>query len=91
MIEDDDEDEDEDEDDDNDDDKLNQLVVARSPKHEIQIMYIQMEFCEKSTLRIAIDNHLYSNTERLWRLFREIIEGLAHIHSQGMIHRYMSL
>lgn len=65
---------------------MNQQVV-RSPKNEIQIMYIQMEFCEKSTLRIAIDNNLYNNTERLWRLFREIIEGLAHIHSQGMIHR----
>lgn len=50
-------------------------------------MYIQMEFCEKSTLRTAIDNNLYSNKERLWRLFREITEGLAHIHQQGMIHR----
>lgn len=46
-----------------------------------------MEFCEKSTLRTAIDNSLFTNTERLWRLFREITEGLAHIHSQGMIHR----
>jgi eukaryotic translation initiation factor 2-alpha kinase 4 len=24
---------------------------------------------------------------RVWRLFREIVEGLAHIHQQGMIHR----
>lgn len=46
-----------------------------------------MEFCEKSTLRTAIDNGLYEDEERLWRLFREIIEGLAHIHQQGMIHR----
>jgi eukaryotic translation initiation factor 2-alpha kinase 4 len=23
----------------------------------------------------------------VWRLFREIVEGLAHIHQQGMIHR----
>lgn len=30
---------------------------------------------------------MYKNPERLWRLFREITEGLAHIHSQGMIHR----
>ena len=22
-----------------------------------------------------------------WRLFRQILEGLVHIHSQGMIHR----
>lgn len=30
---------------------------------------------------------MYTDPERLWRLFREITEGLAHIHSQGMIHR----
>lgn len=37
--------------------------------------------------RSAIDDNLCNNPERLWRLFREITEGLAHIHSQGMIHR----
>lgn len=54
---------------------------------QIQYMYIQMEFCEKSTLRTAIDGGLYEDRERVWRLFREIVEGLAHIHQQGMIHR----
>lgn len=52
-----------------------------------QFMYIQMEFCEKSTLRTAIDNKLHKDTPRVWRLFREIVEGLHHIHQQGMIHR----
>lgn len=50
-------------------------------------MYIQMEFGEKSTLRTAIDVGLYKDTDRMWRLIREIFEGLAHIHQQGMIHR----
>lgn len=50
-------------------------------------MYIQMEFCEKSTLRSAIDSGLHTDKERGWRLFREMIEGLVHIHQQGMIHR----
>ncbi|XP_025831674.1 eIF-2-alpha kinase GCN2 [Agrilus planipennis] len=54
---------------------------------EIQFLYIQMEFCEKSTLRTAIDADLYTDMNRVWRLFREIVEGLAHIHQQGMIHR----
>lgn len=54
---------------------------------KIDYMYIQMEFCEKSTLRIAIDDNLYKDEERVKRLFREIVEGLAHIHQQGMIHR----
>ncbi|XP_026676040.1 eIF-2-alpha kinase GCN2 [Diaphorina citri] len=53
----------------------------------MQYMYIQMEFCEKSTLRSAIDNGLYEDMGRAWRLLREIIEGLSHIHSQGIIHR----
>lgn len=51
------------------------------------VLYIQMEFCEKSTLRTAIDEDLYQDKERLWKLFREIVEGLSHIHQQGMIHR----
>nr|CAD7397393.1 unnamed protein product [Timema cristinae] len=54
---------------------------------EIQFMYIQMEFCEKSTLRTAIDGGLCGDEQRVWRLFREVVEGLAHIHQQGMIHR----
>ncbi|XP_033626734.1 eIF-2-alpha kinase GCN2-like isoform X1 [Asterias rubens] len=52
-----------------------------------QYLYIQMEFCEKSTLRSAIDQGLYQDQRRVWRYLREIAEGLAHIHSQGMIHR----
>lgn len=58
-----------------------------SPRPVPQVMYIQMEFCEKCTLRTAIDDNLYQDTDRLWRLFREIAEGLSHIHQQGMIHR----
>ncbi|KAF9407225.1 hypothetical protein HW555_012676 [Spodoptera exigua] len=52
-----------------------------------QVLYIQMEFCEKHTLRQAIDNGLYQEHFRAWRLFREIVEGLAHVHQRGMIHR----
>nr|XP_056707847.1 eIF-2-alpha kinase GCN2 [Euleptes europaea] len=50
-------------------------------------LYIQMEYCEKSTLRDTIDQGLYQDTSRLWRLFREILDGLAYIHEKGMIHR----
>lgn len=67
--------------------KINVNIINTSVIKEIQFMYIQMEFCEKSTLRTAIDNGLYEDEERVWRLFREIVEGLAHIHQQGMIHR----
>ncbi|XP_038072297.1 eIF-2-alpha kinase GCN2-like isoform X2 [Patiria miniata] len=57
------------------------------PSRPLQYLYIQMEFCEKSTLRTAIDQGLYLDERRVWRYLREIVEGLAHIHSQGMIHR----
>ncbi|KAJ8399100.1 hypothetical protein AAFF_G00414790 [Aldrovandia affinis] len=50
-------------------------------------LYIQMEYCEKSTLRDTIDQGLHQDSSRLWRLFREILDGLAYIHEQGMIHR----
>ncbi|KAL3874664.1 hypothetical protein ACJMK2_037645 [Sinanodonta woodiana] len=54
---------------------------------KLQYLYIQMEYCEKSTLRSCIDAGLYQDHDRVWRLFREIIEGLVHIHEQGVIHR----
>ena len=41
----------------------------------------------KKLRRTAIDNGLYQDGDRVWRLFREIVEGLVHIHQQGMIHR----
>uniref|UniRef100_A0A5F8HFI8 eIF-2-alpha kinase GCN2 n=1 Tax=Monodelphis domestica TaxID=13616 RepID=A0A5F8HFI8_MONDO len=53
----------------------------------IHYLYIQMEYCEKSTLRDTIDQGLYQDSIRLWRLFREILDGLAYIHEKGMIHR----
>ena len=51
-------------------------------KPQLQSLYIQMEYCEKSTLRNAIDEGLYKNQQRIWRLLREIVEGLVHVHSQ---------
>jgi len=54
---------------------------------QIHFMYIQMEYCDKQTLRYFIDNDLYKDQIRVWRMFREILDGLLHIHSQGMIHR----
>ena len=41
-----------------------------------------MEYCEKSTLRDTIDQGLFRDTSRLWRLFREILDGLAYIHEK---------
>ncbi|XP_077179044.1 eIF-2-alpha kinase GCN2 isoform X2 [Paroedura picta] len=58
-----------------------------SVTQSVHYLYIQMEYCEKSTLRDTIDQGLHQDTNRLWRLFREILDGLAYIHEKGMIHR----
>ncbi|KAI9374936.1 anticodon binding domain of tRNAs-domain-containing protein [Aspergillus egyptiacus] len=50
-------------------------------------LYIQMEYCEKHTLRDLIKNGLYEDIDRSWRLFRQILDGLTHIHGHGIIHR----
>ncbi|KAJ2905298.1 hypothetical protein MKZ38_005811 [Zalerion maritima] len=50
-------------------------------------MYISMEYCEKRTLRDLIARDLSQNTPEIWRLFRQILEGLAHIHSLNIVHR----
>jgi hypothetical protein len=37
---------------------------------QINTLYIQMEFCEKKTLRDSIDSGLYKETSKVWRMFR---------------------
>ncbi|XP_067098749.1 eIF-2-alpha kinase GCN2 isoform X2 [Osmerus mordax] len=60
---------------------------SERPQLIAHYLYIQMEYCERSTLRDTIDQGLHQDSSRLWRLFREILDGLAYIHQQGMIHR----
>ena len=44
---------------------------------------LQMEYCDNQTLRQLIDSdQLHGNDDKVWRLFREILEGLEHIHSK---------
>lgn len=51
------------------------------------ILYISMEYCEKRTLRDLIKRGLHKENEEVWRLFRQVLEGLAHIHSLNVVHR----
>ncbi|GAB7362444.1 hypothetical protein MBLNU230_g2766t1 [Neophaeotheca triangularis] len=48
-------------------------------------LYIQMEFCERRTLRDLVRKGL--GEDDAWRFARQITEGLAHVHSHGIIHR----
>ncbi|XP_062173283.1 eIF-2-alpha kinase GCN2 isoform X3 [Alnus glutinosa] len=55
-------------------------------KLESTYLYIQMEYCPR-TLRQVFQSYGHFDKELAWHLFRQIVEGLAHIHGQGIIHR----
>ncbi|KAG8082505.1 hypothetical protein GUJ93_ZPchr0014g47605 [Zizania palustris] len=56
-------------------------------KQESTYLYIQMEYCPR-TLRQDFETYSSSfDVDHAWHLFRQIVEGLAHVHSQGIIHR----
>ena len=63
------------------------FVGSKGARQSRTVLYIQMDFCEKLTLRDLIKRDLYKDTETIWRLFRQILDGLAHIHSHKIIHR----
>jgi translation initiation factor 2-alpha kinase 4 len=67
--------------------KKRALSNSNSQRPARSVLYIQMEFCEKQTLRDLIRRGLYDEPEEYWRLFRQMLEGLAHIHGHGIIHR----
>ncbi|ODQ66287.1 Serine/threonine-protein kinase [Nadsonia fulvescens var. elongata DSM 6958] len=60
---------------------------SHNNKKSKSTLFIQMEYCEKHTLADLIKQGLYSQPEEYWRLFRQIVEALDHMHSQGIIHR----
>lgn len=39
------------------------------------------------TLRQSFEEHNHFDKKYAWHLFRQIVEGLAHIHGEGIIHR----
>ncbi|EPS37632.1 hypothetical protein H072_8670 [Dactylellina haptotyla CBS 200.50] len=72
-----------------DDDSSSELrKMSSSERQQIpMILYIQMEFCDKQTLRDAIDKDLYMHPDDYWQFLRQILDGLDYIHKKGIIHR----
>lgn len=62
-------------------------AVSRGKSQSKTTLYIQMEYCENHTLRDLVTHGLWENIEEQWRYFRQIVDGLAHMHSNGIIHR----
>ncbi|KAK4566735.1 hypothetical protein RGQ29_002837 [Quercus rubra] len=61
-------------------------AVGQENKIESTFLYIQMEYCPR-TLRQVFESYSHFDKEFAWHWFRQIVEGLAHIHGQGIIHR----
>ncbi|ODV59830.1 serine/threonine-protein kinase GCN2 [Ascoidea rubescens DSM 1968] len=75
---------------DDNDSKYDHITFEEDKNKRVKgvILYIQMEYCEKKTLKDLIENEdLPRNSEKYWKLFTQILEGLEHIHSQNIIHR----
>jgi translation initiation factor 2-alpha kinase 4 len=88
---------------DSEDDEYNQEEESTNPSHNLPlgrirsgsrfqrsfktVLYISMEYCEKRTLRDLIKRDIYKNVDEVWRLFRQVLEGLAHIHGLNVVHR----
>ncbi|KAJ1822428.1 eukaryotic translation initiation factor 2-alpha kinase, partial [Coemansia sp. RSA 2599] len=60
-------------------------AAAATGRRKNQILYIQMEYCENKTLSDLIREGI--DEKEGWRIFRQILEGLNHIHQCGVIHR----
>ena len=43
----------------------------------LQFMYIQMEYCDKQTLRNAIDEGWFKQQDRIWTMFRQVFRDPA--------------
>lgn len=70
--------------------EANKGLEARSPVVIDSVrtkLYIQMEFCENRTLRHLINENTLSGVDEEWRVFRQILDGLSHVHKVGIIHR----
>ncbi|XP_057815476.2 eIF-2-alpha kinase GCN2 isoform X2 [Cryptomeria japonica] len=66
---------------------LSDLPSDPQDRAQLTYLYIQMEYCPR-TLRQVFDSYTGTiDKEVAWSMFRQIVEGLAHIHGQGIIHR----
>lgn len=71
-----------------DEDISSDRITFSKPPKTISTLFIQMEYCENHSLSDIIKGGiLFNYKDEYFRLFREILEALNHIHAQGIIHR----
>lgn len=67
--------------------KSNRTIVQPRRSKKRSVLFIQMEYCENRTLFDLIQQGLPDDPDNYWRILRQILEALSHIHAQGIIHR----
>ncbi|KAI9202978.1 uncharacterized protein BJ171DRAFT_476204 [Polychytrium aggregatum] len=60
---------------------------SRSSPGQRTTLFIQMQLCPYSDLRKWIDSRSEVDSRAALLILKQIVEGLIHIHSQGVIHR----
>ena len=63
--------------------------LSKKPENPTNLfLYMQMELCDKGTLRDIIDNEqLYHKPTRYWEMLRQMTAGLGYLHLQNICHR----
>ncbi|KAI0828484.1 Serine/threonine-protein kinase [Trametes gibbosa] len=63
--------------------------VPPSPNVAVRMLYIQMEYVERQTLKERINEGL--DEQNAWRLLHQILDALVHMSSLGILHRDIKL
>jgi serine/threonine protein kinase len=64
----------------------NRLSIKYNNQH-YKSLYIQMEYCEKKTIKEIVDNKIIVDDKHKWLIIIQILEALIYIHSKNVIHR----
>ncbi|XP_065556872.1 eukaryotic translation initiation factor 2-alpha kinase-like isoform X2 [Artemia franciscana] len=51
------------------------------------ILYIQMQLCQKTTLREWLSNTTSRSKGKILRIFNQMVHGIEYVHNKNMIHR----
>ncbi|OAD62097.1 Eukaryotic translation initiation factor 2-alpha kinase 3 [Eufriesea mexicana] len=63
---------------------LNNTSTQKSPK---MFLYIQMQLCQRLSLREWLKNQSVRDYRRVLNIFQQIVEAVEYVHLQGLIHR----
>lgn len=63
---------------------LNSTSTRKSPK---MFLYIQMQLCQRLSLREWLKNQSVRDYHRVLNIFQQIVEAVEYVHLQGLIHR----